>query len=401
MTKVSHNAGALVLSGDPPSLGVVRSLGRHQIPVWVLVEEYRLAGLSRYCGRTLRWPEPGDDARDLEFLLEVGKRYALDGWVLLTTDDRHAALIARNREALSKRFVIPPPNWEVMQWAFDKRLTYKLASMLGLDHPRTYQSNSSEEIPLDCDFPVVLKPAFRTSVNSFTRARAWPVNNRAELRKRYEDAVNLVGADMVLIQQLIPGGGENQFSYAALCVDGLPLASLVARRTRQFPVDFGQGSSFVETIECDAVERAAERLLAAIGYSGVVEVEFKFDYRDNTYKLLDINPRLWSWHTLAERAGVDFPYLLWRFVHNQSVDKIRAHPGVKWVRMMRDVAAAAHEIWSGRLTAAAYLRSIITASAFAIFSTDDIVPALLEIPTMFAYKWRRSLGSRMARLHAK
>jgi D-aspartate ligase len=401
MSDVPHSVGALVLSGDPPSLGVVRSLGRHHIPVWALVEEYRLAGLSRYCGRTLRWPEPGDDTRDLEFLLEIGKRYALDGWVLVTTDDRRAALIARNREALSERFVIPPPHWDVMQWAFDKRLTYKLAGMLGLDHPRTYQFNSLEEIPLGCDFPIVLKPAFRTSVNSFTRARAWLINNRAELRKRYQEAVNLVGADMVLIQQMIPGGGENQFSYAALCVDGQPFASLVARRTRQFPVDFGQGSSFVETIECDAVERAAECLLAALRYSGVVEIEFKFDHRDNTYKLLDINPRLWSWHTLAERAGVDFPYLLWRLVHNQSVDKIRAHPGVKWVRMMRDVAAAAHEIWDGRLTTAAYLRSIGTASAFAIFSTDDIVPALLEIPAMFAYKWRRSLGGRMARLHAK
>lgn len=402
MTDVSHNSGALVLSGDPPSLGVVRSLGRHQIPVWVLVEKYRLAGLSRYCGRTLRWPEPADDAKDLEFLLEIGQRYGLDKWVLLTTDDRHAAFLARNREVLSERFLIPPPHWDVMQWAFDKRLTYKLAANLGLDHPRTYQPSTPEEVALQCEFPVVLKPAFRTSLNTFTRARAWLVNNRTELLKRYEEAVNLVGADVVLIQQMIPGGGDNQFSYAALCISGQPIASLVARRTRQFPVDFGQGSSFVETVECDAVERAAERLLGAIRYTGVVEVEFKFDHRDGTYKLLDINPRIWSWHTLADRAGVDFPYLLWRLVHNQPIEKIRAHPGVKWVRMVRDVAAAAHEIWSGRLTPAGYLRSVGAASAFAIFSADDLVPSLLEIPTMFAYKWRTSFGSRMAaRQHLK
>jgi D-aspartate ligase len=194
MSNVSHNSGALVLSGDPPSLGVVRSLGRHQIPVWVLVEKYRLAGLSRYCGRTLRWPEAADDAKDLEFLLEVGKRYGLDRWVLLATDDRHAAFLARNREVLSERFLIPPPHLDVMQWAFDKRLTYKLAANLGLDHPRTYQSGTPEEVALQCEFPLVLKPAFRTSLNTFTRARAWLVNNRTELLKRYEEAVNLVGA---------------------------------------------------------------------------------------------------------------------------------------------------------------------------------------------------------------
>jgi predicted ATP-grasp superfamily ATP-dependent carboligase len=51
--------------------------------------------------------------------------------------------------------------------------------------------------------------------------------------------------------------------------------------------------------------------------------------------------------------------------------------------MTRDVPSAAQEIWSGRLTAKAYLRSVADTSAFAIFSTDDPIPALLEIPLLF------------------
>jgi len=385
----SHANGALVLGGDPPSLGIIRSLGRHRIPVWALVGKYRLAGLSRYCGRTLRWPDPSDDANDLEFLLQTGKRYSLDGWLLLTADDNRASFLARHREVLSERFLVPPPQWDVMRYAFDKRLTYELAARLGLDHPRTYHPRTRDDVAaMECEFPVVLKPAVKTSVNRFTRARAWLVNNRAELLKRYQEAVDLVGADAVLIQQMIPGGNENQFSYAALYADGQPIASLVARRTRQFPIDFGQGSSLVETDECEEVERAAERLLASIKYSGLVEVEFKFDQRDGTYKLLDINPRIWSWHTLAGKAGVDFPYLLWRSVHSQPIERIRGNPGFKWVRMTRDVAAAAQEVWNGRLTPDAYIRSVANASVFSIFSTDDPIPALMEIPHLFAYKWR-------------
>jgi predicted ATP-grasp superfamily ATP-dependent carboligase/cation diffusion facilitator CzcD-associated flavoprotein CzcO len=398
----SHKEGALVLGGDPASLGIIRSLGRHNIAVWALVGKYRLAGKSRYCGRTLRWPQPSDDANDLEFLLEVGRRYGLDGWLLLTTDDNRAAFLARNREALSERFLIPPPEWNVMRHAFDKRLTYQLAASLGLDHPMTYQPRTREEVAaLEYEFPVVLKPAIKTSFNRFTRERAWLVNNREELLKRYEEAAGLVGEDAVLIQQMIPGGGENQLSYAALYDDGQPIASLVARRTRQFPIDFGQSSSYVETDECDGIERAAERLLGTLRYSGLVEVEFKFDPRDRTYKLLDINPRIWSWHTLAEKAGVDFPYLLWRLVHKQPLERIRGNPGVKWVRMVRDVAAASQELWRGRLTPEAYLRSVADASAFAVFSSDDLVPALLEIPLLFAYQCRTSLGGRLARPHLK
>jgi len=379
----NRGRGVMVLSGDPPSLGIVRSLGRHHIPVWAVVGKYRLAGLSRYCGRTLRWPEPADDANDLEFLLEVGQRYGLDGWMLLATDDNRAALLARNREVLSERFLIPPPQWDVMQNAFDKRLTFELAERLGIDHPRIHKLRAREEVEnLQCDFPVVLKPAFKTSINRFTRERGWLVNNRAELIKRFEEAGKMVGADVVVIQQLIPGGGETQFSYAALYRDGQPLASLVARRSRQYPADFGQ-ASFVETCECEDVERSAERLLGAIGYTGLVEVEFKFDVRDGIYKLLDFNPRVWAWHSLTDKAGVDFPYLLWRLVNNEPIERIRGIPGVKWMRVVRDVPAAAQELWGGRLTAKAYLRSIANTSTFAIFSSDDPVPGLLEIPLLF------------------
>ena len=42
------------------------------------------------------------------------------------------------------------------------------------------------------------------------------------------------------------------------------MASVVARRTRQFPKDFGQLSTYVETVEAPEVIEPAERLLAAI-----------------------------------------------------------------------------------------------------------------------------------------
>jgi predicted ATP-grasp superfamily ATP-dependent carboligase len=78
---------------------------------------------------------------------------------------------------------------------------------------------------------------------------------------------------------------------------------------------------------------------------------------------------MWSWHTLASKAGGDSPYLLWRLVHIKPIERTRGNPGLKWMRMVRDVLSAAQEIWSGRLTAKAYLRSVADTSAFAIFST--------------------------------
>lgn len=55
------------------------------------------------------------------------------------------------------------------------------------------------------------------------------------------------------------------------------MASLVARRTRQYPIDFGVISTFVETVEQAAFEVAACRFLAALRFSGLVEIEFARD----------------------------------------------------------------------------------------------------------------------------
>ena len=133
------------------------------------------------------------------------------------------------------------------------------------------------------------------------------------------------------MQEWIPGTGTSQFSYAGLMQRGEPVASLVARRTRQYPTDFGRSSTFVETIERAEVEEIACRFLKSIDYSGVVEVEFKHDRRDGRYKLLDVNGRFWTWCGIGARAGVDFPYLAWRQATGEHVTPSRARPGVGWM----------------------------------------------------------------------
>jgi predicted ATP-grasp superfamily ATP-dependent carboligase len=389
----SPAVGALVLGGDPGALGVVRSLGRQHIPTWTIVGDYRLAALSRYSVRSFQWPHP-DNPRKVQFLLELGERHGLDdGWLLIPSDDEHAVMLARNRELLARRFRVTTPNWAILRWAYDKRLTYQRAAELGLSYPCTYYPVNREEVEsMQCDFPVILKPAFKQFINQFTRARAWLAKDRDELLTRYDEAVRLVDSSVVMIQDLIAGGGENQFSYAGLHADGRAIASLVARRTRQYPVDFGQGSSFVETVESDEVESAARLFLEAIRYSGLAEVEFKYDSRDSKYKLLDVNARIWSWHTLGGHAGVDFPYLLWQLVNNRLPAQVRGRVGVSWIRILRDLPAGAIEVWNRRLSLGAYLRSLAGVSEFAVFAADDPLPSMFEIPLLVALKFRTLLS---------
>ncbi|MCU1241292.1 MAG: hypothetical protein JWO71_2018 [Candidatus Acidoferrum typicum] len=101
---------------------------------------------------------------------------------------------------------------------------------------------------------------------------------------------------------MIPEDDRQQFSYCAFFKEGKAIGSMVARRRRQHPHDFGRASTFVETIDLPALEALSSRFLRRINYYGLVEVEFKLDPRDGQFKLLDINARTWGYHTLGTHA---------------------------------------------------------------------------------------------------
>lgn len=382
--------GALVIGGDYKSLGVVRSLGRRGIPVWVLTDEHVLAGWSRYCRRAVPWPA-APEAEQVERLLGLARDNALDGWTLFPGGEESAALIARNRDRLAERYRLSVlVGWTTLQKAYDKRLMHRLADEVGVEHPLTRYPEGREDVAgYDGPFPAVLKPAIRPTIDRFTIDKGWPATDRASLLARYDEACAVSDPAAIMIQEIISGDGGSQLSFAALCRSGEPVASVVARRARQWPMDFGRASTFVETIEAPEVEELALRVLRALRFEGIVELEFKRDARDGRLVLLDINPRVWGWHTLARGAGVDFPYLLWRMLHGEPVEPVRGRPGVRWVRGLTDVPTALSAIRRGTLSPVDYLWSLRPPIECAMLALDDPLPALLELPEAARVAWGR------------
>ncbi len=185
-------------------------------------------------------------------------------------------------------------------------------------------------------FPVVLKPAQRLAWNAFTRAKAWRANTWDEFVARYREAAELVGPDNVVVQELIEGGGETQFSYVALWHRGVPVMDMTARRTRQYPIEFSYTSTFVEVWPNEAVRQASIKLLGASNFEGLVEIEYKFDAREQVHKILDVNPRPWSWIALCDAAGLNFAQAILDIASGKPVQPAAAKTDVAWVHTTRD-----------------------------------------------------------------
>jgi D-aspartate ligase len=377
----ANGVGAIVIGGDYQGLGIVRSLGRRGIPTCVIDDEHSIARFSRYTTRAVKVASlRGDEQRTVEHIVAIGRRLGLEGSVLYPTREETVVAFAKHRALLEPFFRVPTPPFDVTRWAWDKRDTYARAEALGIPAPRTWQPRNLAEVEdVDGEPPFAVKPAIKEHFIYATKAKAWRADTHEELRKRYKEAAELVGPGEVLVQELIPGGGSQQFAYCALFKEGRALASMVVRRTRQHPPEFGRASTFVETVEVPELEELSRRFLRSIDYYGLVELEYKLDPRDGRFKLLDINARTWGYHTLGQRAGVDFPALLHADQVGERLTLSRARPGVRWIRLMTDLPTAAVELAAGRLHARGYLRSLRSADTEAVFCRHDPLPGLAEL----------------------
>ena len=168
----------------------------------------------------------------------------------------------------------------------------------------------------------------------------------------------------------------------------------MARRRRQYPIDFGYTSTYVETITLPEIDDTASRFLASLDYSGLVEIEFKRDTRDGTYKILDVNARAWTWISLGAAAGVDFPVMQWRLAVGEKVPPVTARPGASWIYFPRDLVASVQEMIAGTISPLDYLRSLHWSSASAVFAWDDPWPATLDLPLVVTRVIQRRLSRR-------
>jgi D-aspartate ligase len=373
--------GAVVIGGDYQGLAIVRSLGRRGVDVVVLDDELSVSRHSRYTSAQVRVADLRTDDATVSALLGLADRYGLDGWVVFPTREETVAALSRHRDQLLTRYRVPTATWEVIKWAWDKRNTYARAAELGIPTPRTWTLRGlGEAEAIDGDPPFVIKPAIKEHFLYTTRVKAWRADTRAQLSARVREATDLIGAGEVIVQELIPGSGEDQLAYCAFYKDGRAVARMAARRLRQHPPEFGRASTYVRTISDSSLDEPSERFLRSIGYYGLVELEYKHDRRDGRTKLLDVNPRTWGYHSLGQRAGVDFPFALY-------ADQVGvpgpgggvAAPGVTWIRLVTDVPTAAAELVGGRLDLREYLGTLARFDVESVFSREDPLPGLAEL----------------------
>ncbi len=374
-----NGPGALILGGSFACLAAARNLAKNGVDVCIFGSATSVARFSRVVKHFAVRPRDLKDDDLPGYLAEMADKGGMKGWVLLPSSDDQVRVLSRHGSFLAEHYIVTTPPWETVSYLCDKQRTYALAQHVGVPFPRLYAVGDTERFDrLDLDFPVVVKPAIPSKLLRAANRKAYRADNSKELQDICAAMSRMIGDSQIIVQEFLPDPGANLFSFAGYFKKGEPVVGLSAKRTRQLPRDFGRTSTFVEAVEVPELRELARRLLRAIGYTGLAEVEFMWNAKRARFELLEVNPRIWAWHSLAIAAGLDLPYVAFADAVGLNPPVPTMRPGLKWIRLLTDVRAVVPEIRSGRLSAAQYVRSLFASTTFSVLSASDPLPFIVE-----------------------
>lgn len=384
--------------GGGTALSVIRNLGRHGIPVtYVCSDSASLAAYSRYA-RCVRAPKVTENPAGFrEVLLAEG---GAERPALIAVSDAEVLFQARNRDALLERFRFHSMPADRLIRLQDKHHQCQIAHRAGLMIPRTVVLDSAEaarDVATWFTFPVFAKPKL-----SYQRAGL----KKGELFRSKDEwqrglPALMKSSTVHLVQEVIPGPSEDLFQVS-LYRDGAgrTLASSVTSKIRDYPRQFGIGTA-MELVHRPDLVKLAEQFVAAAGYTGIANVEFKFDRRIARPVFLEINTRYFFPHELSARGGVHFPYIHYRdLIGEAAAPPPQSAAGMRWASLGLDVRSALEAMHDGELKFADWVKSYRGVRAEAFFAADDWRPFLcylLGLAHIPVPRWAAERGAHAAR----
>jgi predicted ATP-grasp superfamily ATP-dependent carboligase len=393
VTDDARDVAAVVLGGEITGLAVLRALGRAGVPVLATLGRDDIAQPSKFFRAA-----PGDPpaTTDVEGVEAYFRSLPLDRAVLFPCSDSWARAISSFPPDLKERFPAVSAPLPVLEQFADKASFLEVVDRLSVPHPRTIPLQDAGDLDAIDGNPrgYFLKPHDSQSFFACFGVKGVRITDRPAAEALLDEAAS-EGCSL-LAQEVIPGPPTNHvFLDGYVARDGRIIVLLARRRLRMFPSDFGNSTMTMSIPLSEAEEAAASlrRLFAGVGYTGLFDAEFKFDGRDDVYKVLEVNTRAWWQIGLLPGCGVDVCALAYADALGEPVEPVTTYRhGKTWVYEFADLRA-----WLSGKTKKNWLPVISWRnSEFAVFSRDDPQPFLRAARHRVRSLLRRSTPTRRA-----
>jgi D-aspartate ligase len=290
-------------------VGAIRTMGRAGVPVYAMTEDrFTPAAVSSYLTGAIVAtvsPTASNDAV-LAGFAQVGSQIGRPA-VALPTDDEAAVFLAEHRDALAQWFLIPAVDACLPRQLASKRGLYEICQRLAVPTPASCFPVTSEDVTHfghSAMFPVVAK-----NVDPWVR-QVKPAVDSTVLVASPADLAGMAStwgsAPKVALQEYIPReDAEDWIFHGYFDSRSECLVGFTGVKYRSWPPGFGVTTYARTQFNADVI-RQSTSLVRALGYHGIVDLDWRYDRRDQRYKLLDFNPRVGAQFRLFETdTGID------------------------------------------------------------------------------------------------
>jgi len=370
----------MILNLFYPALTVARSLGRKGIKVFGIDSNKSNIGVkSRYITYL---NAPYREKSLINFLLNFAAKHKTK-FVLFPLSDDFLLFVSHYEKELSSYYLFPSPTKIPLKTFILKSEAISIFEKLNIPIPKTVvlKKYFKETDIANLSFPIVLKPDLheRWLNNPIVRSIIGPGNkvilitNITTCKKLCQ---KLLQYDTIVAQEYIPGTTENLYYYVGYRnVSGKVIVSFIGRKLRTLPDTLGS-ETLIESIHHPELCKLGEKILSKLNYRGPAGIDFKFDPRDCTFKVIEINFRIGISDELLLCCGIDLPYIYYLDSQGLNTSSYKTYKtGVVWYWFEKDLEWYREYRKKKAISTYSWLKHwSVKKHAHAAFAKDDLKP---------------------------
>jgi predicted ATP-grasp superfamily ATP-dependent carboligase len=328
-------------------LAIIRELGHRGVPVIAYDNQRNIGTYSRYARYY-----PGINPAEYESRFIASLQNLIckldEKPVIFPTNDAWAMALANNLETLEKVSYPCVAEKKVIDLLVNKEAFNRYCQQQHYPIPEAWTSANYAGVPPEC-FPVVIKPiSRRKSSDQAENAHLQQIfdNHRLTLardRDELEAGLLVLGEarEYFFIQEYVAGLSDCMFTVGIYADRAGEVKGIfTGRKLRGYPADYGDCVLGQNEIIPEYLAEMVREFCRKVGYHGIAEFEFKQDARSQVFKLIEVNPRSWSWVGITPACGVSLPWMAYTdscgCAEVPEVQCRLATGTVKYVRLFND-----------------------------------------------------------------
>ena len=304
--------------------------------------------------------------------------------VIFISNDEYLSFYIQNESFIKQSFISLLPSSNMIKSISSKYDLYKIAINNNIPVPATYLVKSLADIDkvvkIKLNYPLFVKGndvnQWRSKISS--HIKGFVIKDKIAL---YDKLKDIISKNVYpLIQEVIIGDDCNNFKGCVL-YDEKSFCKLYfsLQKVHHYPIHYGVGSHVISRKNND-LELITKKLFSSLKYIGVGSAEFKFDNRDQKFKLIEINPRYWQQNSLADVCGLNFPY--YNYLEALDInDKVKLdfQENYRWINLHLNFNSFLQYRREKSLTFFKWIISLRGKKIISFYDFSDFKPAVIHL----------------------